>query len=380
MLYTRLLRPVLFSFDPEKVHHRTLQLGQALSRSAFASRLIRRWYQVKTEGLGVRVWGLDFKNPLGLPGGFDKQGWLHPVIAALGFGHMEVGSVSLRPWAGNASPTLLRLPRDWALINRLGLNSDGAEAVYGRLAGTTFQTMTGINLVKTADPSIAGDQAVEDYVEDFKTFYDVAHFITLNLSCPNTCEGKTFEDPEMLEPFLGKIQEFRLRSDSRKPVLIKLSPDLDDAGLDRVLALVEGHEMDGIVVGNATARHDCLVHPTAMEKVFQGSGLSGLPLKKYIAPMVEKVFSRTQGRIPVVACGGIGCDPTKHPAEEVWDYLRLGATLVQTYTGLIYQGPSLPRKILRELPRILKRNGFSSMNEFLEARGSSRKAVSRVAG
>ena len=171
---------------------------------------------------------MEFKNPIGLAAGFDKHGQVHPLMAALGFGHMEIGSVSHQFWAGNPSPTLLRLPRDWGLINRLGLNSVGSEIVYNRLRKLQFQTPLGVNLVKTADPEIAGEEAVSDYFQSFCRFYPVGDFITLNLSCPNTVEGRTFEDPELLEPFLKRLQQHRLEGSSpSKPVLVKISPGPD---------------------------------------------------------------------------------------------------------------------------------------------------------
>ena len=371
MLYDRLVRPLLFGLDPEFVHKQTLRIGDTLSQSPLACRLLSQIYHTQFEVLGVRVWGLDFKNPLGLAAGFDKQGQLIEIIAALGFGHMEVGSISLQPWPGNPSPTLLRLPRDGGLINRLGLNSDGAEVIHRRLQDREFQIPTGINLVKTADPKIGGEQAIEDFLQDFRRFYPLAHFITLNLSCPNTVEGKTFEDPELLEPFLKELQKIRAEQATPhqvKPVLVKLSPDLEDQELDRLLGLAEEHGIDGFVIANTTLRRESLKSPTAKLKKFPVGGLSGRPLKEYALQMTQKVFSRTGGRLPIIACGGVGCDPKKHPAQEVWEYLKLGATLVQVYTGLIYRGPSLVRLTNRGLMQILQEKGIPKLADFLQTR------------
>ena len=371
MLYDNLLRPLLFALDPEFVHKQTIRIGHTLSKSSLACRLLRQIYHTQFEALRVPVWGLDFKNPLGLAAGFDKQGQLHEVVAALGFGHMEVGSISLRPWAGNPSPTLLRLPRDRGLINRLGLNSQGAEIVYRRLRDLQFQIPTGINLVKTADPEIAGDQGIQDYLEDFHKFYPLADFLTLNLSCPNTVEGRTFEDPDLLEPFLKGLKESRAQLETlhkRKAVLLKLSPDLGDSALDSLLRLAEDYAIDGFVIGNTTARRENLKTPPALLENFPVGGLSGRPLKKYTQQMTEKVFARTGGRFPIIACGGVGCDPETHPAQEVWEYLKLGATLVQVFTGLIYRGPVLVKMINRGLMRILRENGVARLADFLGTR------------
>ncbi len=370
MLYDRLLRPLLFGLDPEFVHRQTIRMGHTLSKSSLACRLLSRIYRTRCEALSVKVWGLEFENPVGLAAGFDKRGQLNGIIAALGFGHMEMGSISFRPWPGNPSPTLLRLPRDGGLINWLGLNSDGAEIVYRRLRDLKFQIPTGINLVKTANPKITGEEAIEDYLEAFRRFYPLAHFMTLNLSCPNTVEGTTFEDPELLEPFLKELKGSRVQLAARhqpKAVLVKLSPDLEDRKLDRLLGLAQEYGIDGFVIGNTTVRRENLKTSGAELENFPG-GLSGRPLKKYAQQMIQKVFRRTGGRLPIIACGGIGCDPEKHPAQEVWEYLKLGATLVQVYTGLIYRGPSLVRLINRGLMQILREKGIPRLADFLQTR------------
>jgi len=314
---------------------------------------------------------LDFENPVGLAAGFDKQGELTAIMPTLGFGHMEVGSISLRSWPGNPSPTLLRLPVDQGLINYLGLNSDGSDVVLSRLQQVDFEIPIGINLVKTADPEIAGEEAVQDYLDSVSKFYSLADYITLNLSCPNTIEGKSFEDPELLQPFLSCLKETRdeLEAGNRsKAFLAKLSPDLDNPSLDRLLELSLEFGIDGFVIGNTTSRRKGLQTTQSILGKFGPGGLSGRPLKKHIEQMIDKVYRRTQGSVPIIACGGIGCDPNEDPAREVWEYLKRGATLVQMYTGLIYQGPSLVRRINRGLVEILYQDGVANLNDFLKSR------------
>ena len=357
--------------DPEFVHRQTIRLGRTLSRSSPARRLVKRIYGAQWKPLRVRVLGLDFDNPVGLAAGFDKQGELPGIIASLGFGHMEVGSISSRPWPGNPSPTLLRLPVDQGLINYLGLNSEGSEGVKKRLQKVEFRIPTGINLVKTADPEIAGEEAIEDYLDSVGKFYPLADYITLNLSCPNTVEGKSFEDPELLQPFLSRLQKKRGEMEAGSPAkafLAKLSPDLDDFRLGRLVELSLEHGIDGFVIGNTTSRREGLRTGQNLMSEFGPGGLSGRPLKKYIEQMIDKVFHLTGGRVPIVACGGVGCDPDEDPAGEVWGYLKRGATLVQMYTGLIYQGPSLVKRINRGLVNILQEEGISDLNEFLKSR------------
>lgn len=371
MLYTRIARPLLFRLDPEFVHRQTIKTGHLLSKSRLARQLLRRIYSVQFQELQVKAFGLRFANPVGLAAGFDKQGLVYEIIAEIGFGHMEIGSISLCRWPGNPSPTLLRLPKDWGLINRPGLNSEGAEVVHGRLARSHFGIPIGINLVKTADPQIAGEQAIEDYLQNFLKFYAVADFITLNLSCPNTIEGGTFEDPELLAPFLKRVQERVVElaeSREKKAILIKLSPDLEDATLSAILDLAAKHGISGCVIANTTARRENLRTPKQILDRFGFGGLSGRPLKPYVRDMVRTVSARTAGRFPIIACGGVGCDPDKHPAEEVWEYLNLGATLVQLHTGLIYCGPSIAGVINKGLVNILKKNNFPSLEAFLASR------------
>lgn len=370
MVY-KFFRLLLFRMNPEFVHRWTVKLGRIFSRSVLACGVVKQMYGAEWNSLGVKAFGLDFNNPIGLAAGFDKQGELSGIISSIGFGHMEVGSISLMPWPGNPSPTLLRLPDDRGLINRLGLNSDGARVVEMRLQKKCTHIPIGINLVKTPDPNIFGEKAIEDYLESVSRFYSFGDYITLNLSCPNTVDGKCFEDIELLNPFLSHLRQLRSTLETAtgyKAFLVKLSPDLDDSNLERLVDISLQYGIDGFVIGNTTSRRTGL--KTAQDKLdkFGPGGLSGYPLKKYIEQMIDKVFTQTSGQVPIVACGGVGCDPNQDPAREVWEYLKRGATLVQMYTGLVYQGPSLVRRINKGLVSILHAEGISNLNDFLNAR------------
>lgn len=377
MFYSSIARPFLFHLDPEFVHRQTLRTGHLLSKSSVARRLFRKLYNVQFPALATRPFGLQLANPIGLAAGFDKGGLVHDIIAAIGFGHMEIGSISYRPWPGNPSPTLLRLPADGGLINRPGLNSEGSEIVFNRLRNADFQIPIGFNLVKTADPQIAGEAAIDDYVQSFLKFYPLADFVTLNLSCPNTSEGRTFEHPALLAPFLRRVQENRdvlAAGKARKPVLIKLSPDLEEGVLDEILGLAQSNRIDGCVIANTTSRRENLKTPKRVLEDFGFGGLSGRPIKPYVQDMVSGIYRKTAGKLPIVACGGVGCDARKHPADEVWEYLQLGASLVQLHTGLIYSGPVIARSINEGLVEILRRNQFSSLEDFLQQRRGRQEA------
>ncbi|MBI4447297.1 MAG: quinone-dependent dihydroorotate dehydrogenase [Acidobacteria bacterium] len=369
--YSTLLRPLLFTLDPEWVHEGTISLSERLSRSSLALRMVRRFYDVQHKGLELSLGGLQFKNPIGLAAGFDKNGRIHPLMAALGFGHVDIGSVSLRPWRGNPSPTLLRLPKDGALINRPGLKSEGSEKVYERLKKSAFTVPIGMNLVKTADPAIVGEAAFLDYLENVKKFYPLADYITLNLSCPNTSEGRTFENPEILDTFLTRLSPVRrelIERHGKKVILLKVAPDLTDETLLEIMSIAARYEMDGFVVANTTSRREGLKTPGKVLERFGFGGLSGRPLKKYVQEMVSKVQRHGGGRFHIMACGGVGCEPHVSPANEVWEYLKLGATLVQLHTGLIYFGPSIVKSINEGLVRILEAHKYSSLAEFMRRR------------
>jgi dihydroorotate dehydrogenase len=338
--------------------------------------VLRRFTGWQSPELSLELMGLKFQNPVGLAAGFDKHAEIYPLVADLGFGHMEIGSVSLRPWPGNPSPTLLRLPLDHALINRPGLNSHGAEAVKTRLGATAFEIPTGMNLVKTADPRIIAEAAIQDYVGVIENFRRTGAFITLNLSCPNSADGRTFEDPGLFSRLMVAIDKSAWRSpDSSGRMFIKLSPDLDRSILNRVLEIAESFQVSGYVIANTTVRRDALKTPASVLSRFGPGGLSGAPIKPYIMAMVRHVAGRVDRARVVIACGGIGCDPKSEPASEVWEYLQAGASMVQIHTGLIYSGPAIVGRINRGLVRILKRAGVSRLGEYL----GNRPALDRAA-
>jgi dihydroorotate dehydrogenase len=374
-LYEDIARRLLFRLDPWRAHRLAMFAGARLSRSPMARRMLRGVYRVPCNALRIEVFGLTFPKPVGLAAGFDKGGSIHPVFADLGFGHVEIGSVSLRPWPGNPPPVYLRLPLDRGLINRLGLNSEGVQVVLGRLRQARYDIPTGLNLVKTADPGISGEEAVRDFVECFRSGHPHADFVTLNLSCPNTAEGLTFEDPAALATLLQQLQLIRSEiagAGKPKPVLLKISPDLDEPALHAILDLAAEFEIDGLVIANTTRRRENLRTSVEILDRFGFGGLSGYPLGHRSREMLARVRAYSGRRFTLVACGGIGCDPRKSPAEEVWEYLQLGATLVQLHTGLIYRGPGIARAINTGLLKILKEKGIPSLKDSITRRDEYR--------
>jgi dihydroorotate dehydrogenase len=346
MWYQKILKPVLFKLDPELAHDMAYSAGRALSSSDAACNLISRLLKSSLTDQGVSHWGLHFRSPVGIAAGFDKNGHLARIFEALGFGFVEIGSITALASKGNPKPRMFRLPADQALVNRMGLNNDGARVIADRLLSMSRPSIpVGINIAKTHNPDILGLRAIEDYRFSFQQAVRVADYITVNISCPNTEEGKTFEDPASLQALLDTLmQESRSRNNRTIPVLMKLSADLDEAQRSELVALCERYNVDGYVAVNTSALRTHLLCTNASDVALTGKGgLSGAPLLERACTTVRHIKSLTHGKKPVIGVGGI---------TSVEDALRMreaGADLIQIYTGLVYQGPSFPSKLARAL-------------------------------
>ncbi len=361
MLYKTLINPLLFSFDPESAHQFMSKRIAMLERSKALYGLVHRKCTVEDERLEMDVLGTTFPNPIGLASGFDKNASLVRAIPAFGFGFIEVGSVSALPWEGNPKPRLFRLPKDKALINRLGLNNIGAERVKERLLEGRCPVPLGINIVKTPDPNIIGEDAVMDFAHSYSMLHHYASYITLNISCPNTADGKTFEDPAALSRLLEAITVERRRRIEHKeqPLLVKLSPDLSDEQLAKVVDTCKRHDVNGFVCTNTTLKRDGLKTDAGkIQKIGRG-GLSGRPLRKPALAMLKKVYQLTHGKIPLIGVGGI------FTAEDAYERIKAGASLVQLYTGFVYQGPYTVRRINEGLLRLMEKDGVDSLQKLV---------------
>ncbi len=297
---------------------------------------------------------------MGLAAGFDKNAELVPLMRALGFGFTEIGSVTAKGGAGNTPPRLLRLPQDEALINRLGLNNDGAELVFDHLALAPLQFSSkrnfpiGVNIAKTHGPYIMGDAAIKDFLATYQRLRRFASYITLNISCPNTLEGKTFEDPAVLQTLLQELFQIDRYN---VPVLVKLSPDLTPQQLDSIIETSSHYGVNGYVIGNTTTSREGLQTDPDVWETFGRGGLSGPFLYNRAREMVSRVYELTEGRVPIIGVGGI------NSAETAYGMIKAGASLVQIFTGLVYQGPGLVRKINSGLTKLLERDGFHNLSE-----------------
>ncbi|NNF58407.1 MAG: quinone-dependent dihydroorotate dehydrogenase [Rhodothermaceae bacterium] len=363
----RFLRPLLFRFDAERAHGlgiRAAHVGQRLPgvvRSLFRSS--------DPEGrLAQTLWarsdrpGLRFANPVGLAAGFDKNATLIPFWAALGFGFAEVGSVTAQPSKGNPQPRAFRLPADRALINRMGLNNDGAEAIASRLASLDRPEafVLGINVAKTHSPAILGEAALVDFQASVRLLLPYADYLALNVSCPNTAEGKTFETPDALDALLTVVMAEHAAQDSTVPVLVKLSPPIsmtDFGCTEELVALSLGHGVEGFIATNTAADRSGLQAPPARLEEIGTGGLSGQPLAARSTALVRHLYRATDGRVPIIGVGGVDS------AEAAYAKIQAGASLVELYTALVYAGPGLVRRIQRGLLRLLDRDGLGALTE-----------------
>ncbi len=341
MRYER-LRALLFRIDPEQVHHLTLRALGLASSSPVTRALLRRAFAFHDPSLAVEVFGIQFPNPLGLAAGYDKEGRALQGLACLGFGHVELGTVTPLPQPGNPRPRIFRLPEDRALINRMGFPNKGAEVLLRRLRKRrASDVVVGLNIGKGVNTPL--EAAADDYLHLLRTFYDLVDYFVVNVSSPNTVGLRRLQARDFLDSLLCQISNTRRElssvSQKRVPVLVKLAPDLTQRELQDAIGAITAREMDGIVASNTTVAREGLRSGNAVE----GGGLSGLPLRQRSTAMVRQIAQLTQGKLPVIGVGGV------FSADDVKEKMDAGAALVQVYTGLVYRGPGLARSILRDL-------------------------------
>ncbi|MEJ5240476.1 MAG: quinone-dependent dihydroorotate dehydrogenase [Anaerolineales bacterium] len=332
-----LLRPLLFSLPPETAHRLTLQMLAIGGSFAPARWALEKLFAVSSTP--VQAFGLTFPNRLGLAAGYDKDAVAVRGLAALGFGHIEVGTVTPRPQAGNPTPRLFRLAEDQALINRMGFPSQGAERVAQRLQALRRQgarlPILGVNLGKNRETPL--EEALQDYRTLMERFAPLADYLVINISSPNTIGLRRLQGAEMLRSLLHGLQQARRELPSCPPLLVKLAPDLTREELEDAIAVLLEEGIEGVILTNTTLERPSLRSPYAGES----GGLSGAPLAERSRQMLEWVVQMVEGRMGIISVGGI------MSAEEAHRRLEMGATLVQVYTGLVYQGPGLVRQILQ---------------------------------
>ena len=336
------LRPLLFRLDAERAHAWTLRLLALAGSFQPARRALRRHYALQPPALAVEAFGMRFPNPLGLAAGYDKNGVALHGLASLGFGHLELGTVTPEAQPGNPRPRLFRLPEDQGLINRLGFPNAGAAALQARLRRDRPPgVILGVNIGKGAHTPL--ELSAEDYLALLETFYDLADYLAVNISSPNTAGLRRLQARRSLERLLAALREARAarvrQTGRRLPILVKLAPDLSEAELEEAVGAIVDGEMDGIIATNTTLDRDGLRSPNSRET----GGLSGRPLRERSTQVIHRIHALTGGNLPIVGAGGV------FEARDAREKLDAGATLVQLYTGLVYRGPGIVREILEGL-------------------------------
>jgi len=358
MFYKYFLRPILFLKDPEKTHEQTLAL---LARLSFLEGALEQLFSVEDHRLQVRLGPLTFSNPVGLAAGFDKNGTAIKIWPGFGFGFMEIGAVTAHAQPGNPKPRLIRLPRDEALINRLGFNNEGAEAIRARLEemhknGGRPKVPLGINIGRSK--IVDTRDAPADFLFTFEQLYPFGDFFTVNVSSPNTPNLRDLQEKNLLKDLLQAIQTKNRELAKKKrcetrPVFVKVDPDMEFVQLDQVIDVLESQQVTGIIATNATA----FLREKLTARVDEPGGLSGKPLRERATSFIRHIYQVTRGRLPIIGVGGI------FTAEDAYEKIRAGATAVQILTGFVYEGPAAVKRINRGLLRLMEREGFKNISE-----------------
>lgn len=355
----RLLFSLFFRHLPAETAHRLgFGLLRAVATVPVLGRLLRRWLAPRDPVLRVRALGLDLPGPLGMAAGFDKDARGADALGALGFAFVEIGTVTAAPQPGNPKPRLFRLPRDRALVNRMGFNNEGSAAVAARLRarGRDSGVVVGVNIGRTK--AVPEHEAVADYVTSATMLADVAEYVVVNVSSPNTPGLRDLQAAEHLRPLLVGVREALDQAGSRRvPLLVKIAPDLAAEDIDVVADLALELGLDGIVATNTTTSRDGLRTDPAQVRAIGAGGVSGAPLKDRSLAVLRRLHDRAGDRLILVAVGGI------ETADDAWARLRAGATLVQAYTGVVYGGPLWPRRIHRGLARRARQQGYTSISQ-----------------
>ncbi|WP_084965136.1 quinone-dependent dihydroorotate dehydrogenase [Thermoactinospora rubra] len=346
-MYRLLFSLVLCRFDAEAVHHATVRLLAVLSRLPVVRKAMHRVLAPHDPALRVSAFGVHFPSPFGLAAGFDKDAACVEALSALGFGHVEVGTITAHAQPGNPRPRLFRLVRERAIVNRMGFNNSGAHAAARRLRRTRgVPVVVGVNIGKTKVVPESG--AIDDYVTSAKELAPLADYLVVNVSSPNTPGLRDLQAVERLRPLLAAVKEVTDATPRRTPLLVKIAPDLADEDVDAVADLALEMGLDGIIATNTTIRHSG-----------ESGGLSGRPLKKRSLEVLRRLRARVGDRLALVSVGGV------EDVDDVWQRLLAGATLVQGYTGMIYGGPLWAYRIHRALSRRLLRHGASSVRDII---------------
>jgi dihydroorotate dehydrogenase len=337
-MYKSFIKPVLFLFDPEWVHHTVFAILKAVNRIPGMGSLIRTFYQVKDKRLERKLFGLTFPNPVGLAAGFDKDAKLFQELFNFGFGFIEIGTLTPKPQLGNPKKRLFRLPEDQGLINRMGFNNEGVEVAVDRLKKNK-NVLIGGNIGK--NKVTPNEEAVSDYVYCFEALFPYVDYFVVNVSSPNTPNLRALQDKEPLTHLLQTLKTLNLKKPDPKPILLKIAPDLTDEQLMDIIDIITSVNIEGVIATNTTLSREGLL---SQQKTEMG-GLSGKPVADRSTEVIRFLSEKSNKAFPIIGVGGI------HSPQDAIDKLEAGASLVQLYTGFIYEGPAVIKKINKAILR-----------------------------
>ncbi|WJJ98109.1 quinone-dependent dihydroorotate dehydrogenase [Algibacter luteus] len=336
-MYKLLLRPIFFSFDPEKIHHFTFSLIKFTSKIPGFKSIYRSLYVVDDSRLERKLFGLTFKNPVGLAAGFDKNAVLYNELANFGFGFIEIGTVTPKGQAGNPKKRLFRLKDDKGIINRMGFNNEGLDSAIEQLMKNKGKLIIGGNIGKNTNTKPA------DYTADYLTCFNALHpyvdYFVLNVSCPNVGSHAKLNDKDYLEELIGAVQKANNTFEKQKPILLKIAPDLNTTQLDEIIELVKTTNLEGVIASNTSTDRSGLKASEAQLEAIGNGGLSGQPIKDKSTKVIKYLSEKSNKAFPIIGVGGI------HSSEDAIEKLDAGADLIQIYTGFVYEGPSLIKAI-----------------------------------
>ena len=340
-MYKLLIRPILFLFDPEKVHYFTFSLIRILCKIPFVASVFRSLYQVKNKKLERKLFGLTFANPVGLAAGFDKNAVLYNELANFGFGFIEIGTVTPKGQLGNPKKRLFRLKEDQGIINRMGFNNDGVEEAIKNLKKNKHKVIIGGNIGKNTETKL--EDYTQDYLDVFKELHPFVDYFVLNVSCPNVGSHAILSDKDYLFELITECQNQNNLFKIKKPILLKIAPDLNNSQLDEIIELVAETKIDGVIASNTSTTRDNLNASKERLQEIGNGGVSGQPIKDQSTQVIKYLADNSNKSFPIIGVGGI------HSAKDAIEKLNAGADLVQVYTGFIYEGPGLIKRINKAL-------------------------------
>ncbi|OGI88072.1 dihydroorotate dehydrogenase (quinone) [Candidatus Nomurabacteria bacterium RIFCSPLOWO2_01_FULL_33_24] len=350
--YKLIFKKIFFIIDPEVVHDRIIKVGQFLGSNFLTREITKLFFYYSHKNLKQNILGIDFPNPIGLAGGFDKNAQITDILPSIGFGFMEVGSITGAPCEGNSKPRLWRLKKSRGLIVYYGLKNEGSEKLSNKLQKKSFKIPLGINIAKTNNKeTVELEAGISDYQKAFKKFTEIGDYFTINISCPNAFGGQPFTNPAYLDVLLTRIDKIL----TKKPVFLKISPDLTEREIDKIIEISKKHHVNGFICTNLTKRRDNknIVENNISEK----GGISGKVISELSNNLISYIYKKTKRNFVIIGCGGV------FTAEDAYIKIKAGASLVQLITGMIFEGPQLISTINQGLVKLLKKDGLNNISE-----------------